>query len=77
MEPFLTDYGDVQKENLDAAKILRRRDDSNAIGPEDGYMCPSTVKYAKPKRARTTAGAWKYIVNTGDYSQTLRLEICL
>ena len=40
-------------------------------------MCPSSVKFARPKRARTTAGNWKYIVNTGDYTQTLRLEICM
>ncbi|EEB10680.1 conserved hypothetical protein [Pediculus humanus corporis] len=57
----------------------RRQDDKNDIstGIEGGYMCPSSVKFARPKRARTTAGNWKYIVNTGDYTQTLRLEICM
>lgn len=60
----------------------RRQDDRNDIpnvgGEEDSnYMCPSTVKYARPKRARTTSGDWKYIVNTGDYTQTLRLEMCM
>lgn len=40
-------------------------------------MCPSTVKYARPQRARATSGQWKYIVNTGEHTQTLRLEKCL
>ncbi|PSN36413.1 hypothetical protein C0J52_25455 [Blattella germanica] len=57
----------------------RRQDDGNTLrdfGSEDGYLCPSTVKYARPKRARATNGQWKFIVNTGDYTQTLRLEMC-
>ncbi|KAI8428412.1 hypothetical protein MSG28_007237 [Choristoneura fumiferana] len=37
----------------------------------------STVKYARPQRARATSGQWKYIVNTGEHTQTLRLEKCL
>lgn len=61
----------------------RRQDVQNGqneirdFGGEGGYMCPSSVKYARPKRARTTSGQWKYIVNAGDYTQTLRLEMCL
>ena len=57
----------------------RRQDHDNSLkdfGSEDGYLCPSSVKYARPKRARATSGQWKFIVNTGDYTQTLRLEMC-
>lgn len=40
-------------------------------------MCATRVEMARPKRARATSGAWKYIVNTGEYTQTLRLEMCV
>ncbi|KAK6620578.1 hypothetical protein RUM43_010870 [Polyplax serrata] len=71
-----------QLDRQDRRHPERRQDDRNDIpnvgGEEDSnYMCPSTVKYARPKRARTTSGDWKYIVNTGDYTQTLRLEMCM
>ncbi|KOB70353.1 Protein spaetzle [Operophtera brumata] len=55
----------------------RRGDTANrdfASAGEAGFMCPSTVKYARPQRARATSGHWKYIVNTGEHTQTLRLE---
>ncbi|CAB3260830.1 unnamed protein product [Arctia plantaginis] len=58
----------------------RRGDAANrdfASAGEAGFMCPSTVKYARPQRARATSGLWKYIVNTGEHTQTLRLEKCL
>ncbi|XP_045520911.1 neurotrophin 1 isoform X1 [Pieris brassicae] len=58
----------------------RRGDTANrdfASAGEAGFMCPSTVKYARPQRARATSGQWKYIVNTGEHTQTLRLEKCL
>ncbi|XP_063620940.1 neurotrophin 1 isoform X2 [Cydia splendana] len=58
----------------------RRGDTANrdfASAGEAGFMCPSTVKYARPQRARATSGHWKYIVNTGEHTQTLRLEKCL
>uniref|UniRef100_A0A2H1X1H8 SFRICE_011184 n=1 Tax=Spodoptera frugiperda TaxID=7108 RepID=A0A2H1X1H8_SPOFR len=58
----------------------RRGDTANrdfAGAGEAGFMCPSTVKYARPQRARATSGQWKYIVNTGEHTQTLRLEKCL
>lgn len=48
-----------------------------ASAGEAGFMCPSMVKYARPQRARATSGQWKYIVNTGEHTQTLRLEKCL
>ncbi|KAK3926749.1 Neurotrophin 1 [Frankliniella fusca] len=45
-------------------------------GPEDPQLCPSVIKYARPQRARATSGQWKYIVNTAEHTQTLRLEKC-
>ena len=46
-------------------------------GPE-GYICPSEVLYAKPKRARNVAGEWRVIVNEVHYyTQTERIETCL
>lgn len=43
---------------------------------EKGHMCASRIELARPKKARATSGQWKFIVNTKDYTQTLRLEIC-
>ncbi|XP_075233652.1 neurotrophin 1 [Lycorma delicatula] len=54
--------------------VERRQGESN-IG--ENRMCATRVEMAQPKRARATSGAWKYIVNTGDYTQTLRLEMCM
>ncbi|GBP61202.1 Neurotrophin 1 [Eumeta japonica] len=62
------------------ALMCRRGDAASrdfAGAGEAGFMCPSTVKYARPQRARATSGQWKYIVNTGEHTQTLRLEKCL
>lgn len=53
---------------------LKRREDDNSI-PSSG-MCPSIVRYARPQKARSASGEWKYIVNTGQHTQTLRLEKC-
>ncbi|XP_023245440.1 neurotrophin 1 [Copidosoma floridanum] len=50
------------------------KDDNNV---EEGYTCPSQVKYAQPQLARAASGVWKYIINTGEHTQTLRLEKCL
>ncbi|XP_042873091.1 uncharacterized protein LOC122253821 isoform X2 [Penaeus japonicus] len=44
---------------------------------DGGYLCPSEVKYARPKRARNSKGQWKYIVNVDKYSQTIRMEKCM
>ncbi|XP_068225927.1 uncharacterized protein [Palaemon carinicauda] len=44
---------------------------------DGGYLCPSEVKYARPKRARNSKGRWKYIVNLDKYSQTIRMEKCM
>ena len=52
-------------------------DASHWIGPE-GYLCPSDVKYAMPKRARNVNGDWRVIVNgIHYYTQTARMETCL
>jgi len=46
-------------------------------GPE-GYICPSDVVYAQPKRAQNVEGKWRVIVNDVHYySQTARVETCL
>ncbi|KAK4303389.1 hypothetical protein Pmani_024585 [Petrolisthes manimaculis] len=46
-------------------------------GPE-GYICPSDVIYAMPKRAQNVEGKWRVIVNDVHYyTQTTRLESCL
>ena len=46
-------------------------------GPE-GYICPSDVAYAMPKRALNVKGKWRVIVNDVHYyTQTARLETCL
>ena len=43
---------------------------------DDTAMCPSIIRYARPQKARSATGEWKYIVNTGQHTQTLRLEKC-
>ncbi|XP_025199449.1 uncharacterized protein LOC112597553 isoform X2 [Melanaphis sacchari] len=55
------------------ANISERRIDGN---PEVA-ICQSKVAIARPKKARSTNGQWKYVVNTDEYVQTLRLEKCL
>ncbi|XP_050442860.1 neurotrophin 1 [Adelges cooleyi] len=57
---------------FDANIAERRADDT----PEDA-ICQSHVTIARPKKARSTNGQWKYVVNTDEYVQTLRLEKCL
>lgn len=39
-------------------------------------MCSSIIRYARPQKARSATGEWKFIVNTGEHTQTLRLEKC-
>ena len=58
----------------------RREDDSHKhrdFAQDGGFLCPSEIKYAKPKRGKTAQGTWKDIVNVNDYTQTLRMEKCL
>ncbi|XP_065082584.1 neurotrophin 1 [Ochlerotatus camptorhynchus] len=54
-------------------KLTKRSDDPSKSG---GGMCPSIIRYARPQKARSATGEWKYIVNTGEHTQTLRLEKC-
>ncbi|MCL4141471.1 UNVERIFIED_CONTAM: hypothetical protein GTU68_041114, partial [Idotea baltica] len=50
---------------------------SHWSGPE-GYLCPSDVTYAMPKRAKNVEGHWRVIVNNVHYyTQTARIETCL
>merc|ERR1712109_172616 len=52
-------------------------DATHWIGPE-GYLCPSDVKYAMPKRARNVNGEGRGLVNDVHYyTQTARMETCL
>ncbi|XP_043274934.1 neurotrophin 1 [Venturia canescens] len=57
---------------------IRRRSDypSPFDNVEEGFTCPSNVMYARPQLARAVSGIWKYIINTGEHTQTLRLEKC-
>jgi hypothetical protein len=59
-------------------------DATHWIGPE-GYLCPSTVEYAKIKRAVNVEGYWRvilqhipkdYAYGHYNYTQTARLETC-
>ncbi|XP_017480513.1 PREDICTED: uncharacterized protein LOC108369834 isoform X2 [Rhagoletis zephyria] len=58
-------------DDFDDYSIRRREDDATG-----GGMCQSIVRYARPQKARSASGEWKYIVNTGQHTQTLRLEKC-
>lgn len=60
-----------------ASKGKSPYDASHWIGPE-GYLCPSDVKYAMPKRARNVNGEWRVVVNgVHYYTQTARMETCV
>ena len=60
-----------------ASKGISPYDLTHWAGPE-GYLCPSEVLYAMPKRARNVNGDWRVIVNNAHYyTQTTRLETCL
>ncbi|KAF2354090.1 Spaetzle [Trinorchestia longiramus] len=57
-----------------------RRQDNDVhrdFADEGGYLCPSEVKYARPKRARNSKGEWKFVVNMEKYTQTIRMEKCI
>lgn len=58
-------------------EINKRREDVKIIDDIASHgMCPSVVRYARPQKARSATGEWKYIVNTAQHTQTLRLEKC-
>lgn len=59
-----------------------RRQDENShahrdFAQEGGFLCPSDVRYARPQLAQTSRGVWKYIINMGEHTQTIRMERCL
>ncbi|XP_008547213.1 neurotrophin 1 isoform X1 [Microplitis demolitor] len=69
---------ETRHERYENNEIKRRSDYSLPIdnNVEEGFTCPSQVIYARPQLARAASGVWKYIINTGDHTQTLRLEKC-
>ncbi|XP_053955445.1 neurotrophin 1 isoform X1 [Anastrepha ludens] len=76
MTALWADYHDKSAQlditdDFDDFSIRRREDDASG-----GGMCQSIVRYARPQKARSASGEWKYIVNTGQHTQTLRLEKC-
>ncbi|XP_071571712.1 uncharacterized protein Nt1 [Temnothorax nylanderi] len=67
---------DNKYENRYESNEIKRRFDNPFDNVEEGFTCPSTVKYARPQLARAASGVWKYIINTGEHTQTIRLEKC-
>ncbi|XP_063698123.1 neurotrophin 1 [Culicoides brevitarsis] len=77
MHALLADFKDKSdhlgpEEYFDQFYGSNRRQDDGA----KGAMCESIIKFARPQKARSATGEWKYIVNTGSHTQTLRLEKC-
>lgn len=75
MTALLADNPDEWKGHLEEMEAKKRREDEGDTSPTSG-MCPSIVRYARPQKAKSSSGEWKYIVNTGQHTQTLRLEKC-
>ncbi|XP_075161563.1 neurotrophin 1 isoform X2 [Haematobia irritans] len=80
MTALLAEYNDKQPHGLDSSDGFddyfhsnKRREDTNEV---QGGLCQSIVRYARPQKARSASGEWKFIVNTGQHTQTLRLEKC-
>ncbi|XP_033335470.2 neurotrophin 1 [Megalopta genalis] len=70
-------YDGRYEHRFESNEIRRRSDTSSSFeNVEEGFTCPSTIKYARPQLARAASGIWKYIINTGEHTQTLRLEKC-
>ncbi len=65
-------YGDGDGNRRQGNKAATRD-----FAQDGGFLCPSEIMYAKPKRGKTAQGEWKDIVNVKDYTQTLRMEKCL
>ncbi|ALC43361.1 NT1 [Drosophila busckii] len=79
MSALLAEFYDRPNNNLefgedfdDYALNKKRREDEGSAGG----MCQSVVRYARPQKAKAASGEWKFIVNTGQHTQTLRLEKC-
>lgn len=75
MTALLADNPNDWRNRMQEMENKKRREDEENNIPSSG-MCPSIVRYARPQKARSAAGEWKYIVNTGQHTQTLRLEKC-
>ncbi|KAM7357695.1 neurotrophin 1 isoform 1-T1 [Cochliomyia hominivorax] len=80
MTALLAEYTDKPSNALDNSDDFddyifnkKRREDNDL----QGGLCQSIVRYARPQKARSASGEWKYIVNTGQHTQTLRLEKCM
>jgi hypothetical protein len=72
---FRDKYGEIDdedEEEYSLNSLSKRREDMTS----PNGMCPSIIRYARPQKARSATGEWKYIVNTGQHTQTLRLEKC-
>lgn len=86
--PAIASYFDEKRNILlkNSMVMSKRREDDVRVddmpitgtnGPGAGTgLCPSLVRYARPQKARSAAGEWKFIVNTAQHTQTLRLEKC-
>ncbi|KAH8302110.1 hypothetical protein KR044_002883 [Drosophila immigrans] len=79
MSALLAEFYDKPNNNLEFGDEFddylinkKRREDEGSAGG----MCQSVVRYARPQKAKAASGEWKYIVNTGQHTQTLRLEKC-
>ncbi|XP_034481268.1 neurotrophin 1-like [Drosophila innubila] len=78
MSALLAEFYDKPNNNLEFDEFddyivnKKRREDEGSAGG----MCQSVVRYARPQKAKAASGEWKYIVNTGQHTQTLRLEKC-
>uniref|UniRef100_A0A1B0D804 Spaetzle domain-containing protein n=1 Tax=Phlebotomus papatasi TaxID=29031 RepID=A0A1B0D804_PHLPP len=77
MNALLAEYSDKAEEqdtmySDDLLYESKRREDTG----QPGAMCNSIIRYARPQKAKSATGEWKYIVNTGKHTQTLRLEKC-
>lgn len=75
MTALLADNSNEWRTRMQELEANKRREDEDNNIPSSG-MCQSIVRYARPQKARSASGEWKYIVNTGQHSQTLRLEKC-
>ncbi|EDW58239.2 neurotrophin 1 [Drosophila virilis] len=79
MSALLAEFYDKPNNNLEFGDEFddyllnkKRREDEGSAGG----MCQSVVRYARPQKAKAASGEWKFIVNTGQHTQTLRLEKC-
>ncbi|XP_032587564.2 LOW QUALITY PROTEIN: neurotrophin 1 [Drosophila mojavensis] len=79
MSALLAEFYDKPNNNLEFGDEFddyivnkKRREDEGTAGS----MCQSIVRYARPQKAKAASGEWKFIVNTGQHTQTLRLEKC-